>query len=149
MGVGLNALAANPEGGRARLIALRWALADHPQVECPLVHRFTPGLYVRQIFMPRGTLVVSKRHRTEHPFVISAGRVSVWQPGGPVVHLAAPHCGITAPGTQRLLYIHEDCTWTTFHPTTETDVAKLEALLVEDPTLELAGAPLAELKQGA
>ena len=31
--------------------------------------------------------------------------------------LTAWHHGITYPGTRRVLFIHEDCRWTTFHPT--------------------------------
>ena len=110
------------------------AVGELPPVEMPIVHRFTPGLYIRQIFMPKGTLAVSKLHKTEHPYVISQGRVSVWMPGGDgeVNYLSAPHTGVTKPGTRRVLYVHEDTLWTTFHPTTETDLGRLEALLVEE-----------------
>ena len=60
---------------------------------------------------------------------------------------AAPYTGITKPYTRRILYIHEDTIWTTFHVTEETDLAKLEELLIlrrDDhlknmPTLELGG----------
>lgn len=109
-------------------------LAQQSPVECPLVHRFTPGLYVREIFMPKGALIVSKIHRTEHPYVISKGKVSVWTEGG-VLHLSAPHCGITKPGTRRVLYIHEDCVWTTFHPgpwPADTDPERIVAELTVD-----------------
>ena len=36
--------------------------------------------------------------------------------GGEWVELTAPYTGITKPGTRRVLYILEDCVWTTYHP---------------------------------
>ena len=102
----------------------------------PLTHRFTPGMYIREIFMPAGSFVVTKIHKTEHPFVISQGLVSVWK-NGTVEHLQAPHTGITLPGTQRFLYVHEDTIWTTFHVTNLTDIEELERHLTDHPALAL------------
>jgi len=110
---------------------LQVELANLPQVDCPLVHRFTPGLYVREIFMPRGTFIVSKVHKTEHPYTISKGRVAVWTEADGVLQLTAPFTGVTKPGTRRLLFIHEDCVWTTYHPTKETDLAKIEDAIID------------------
>jgi len=113
-------------------------LATLPQANCPLVHRFTPGLYVREIFMPRGTFIISKVHKTEHPYTISKGRVAVWTEAEGVIHLTAPFTGITKPGTRRLLFIQEDCIWTTYHPTTETDLDKIEEAIIDPkPALPL------------
>lgn len=92
----------------------------YPQVDCPLVHRFTDGMYIREIFMPAGTLVTTLVHKTNHPFVLTKGKVSVWN-NGEVEHLEAPYVGITRPGTRRLIVIHEDATWITFHATDLTD----------------------------
>lgn len=91
-------------------------LAELAPVHMPVTHRFTPGLYTREIFMPAGTVLTSKIHNTEHPFVVLSGRARVVVPGGEVVELAAGHVGITQPGTRRALYIEEDCRWATFHP---------------------------------
>lgn len=108
-------------------------LQGAPVVNLPLVHRFTHGLYIREIFMPAGTLLTSKIHKTQHPFVILKGKVSVLIPGEDVAHLEAPHFGITQPGTRRLLYIHEDTTWLTFHPNPEDveDLEQIEERLIE------------------
>lgn len=101
-------------------------LAKLPQIECPLRHSFVPGFYVRQIFMPAGSLVISKIHKTEHPYVITRGKVSVWIEGVGVQNLRAPFTGITKPGTRRVLYVHEDCLWTTFHATDKKVVEEIE-----------------------
>lgn len=108
-----------------------------PQIECPITHFFTPGLYTRQCFVPKGSVIISKIHKTEHPFVISKGEISVWIEGTGVVKFTAPFTGITKPGTRRVLYAHEDTIWTTFHPTDETDLAVIEDKLIEPRDVNL------------
>lgn len=117
------------------------AAKTHPMQDV-LTHRFTPGLYIREIFMPAGSMLTSKIHKTEHPYVISSGVVSVWSENDGFQKITGPYTGITKPGTRRLLYIHEDTTWTTFHPTNKTDVAMIEADIIEshiNPLLIPAG----------
>lgn len=80
-----------------------------------LEHSFTPGLYGREFFMPKNSLVVSHTHNTEHQFVILSGLVSVWSRETGSKTYAAPHCGVTTPGTRRLLYAMQDTRWKTFH----------------------------------
>jgi quercetin dioxygenase-like cupin family protein len=108
-------------------------LADCPPAECPVTNRFTPGLYSREIFMPAGTAIVSRVHKTEHQFAVLAGEALVWTEKGGVERLKAGHVGITKPGTRRVLYIPKDCRWVTFHPTNETDLQKLQDELTETP----------------
>jgi hypothetical protein len=107
-------------------------MAKHPQVRLPLRHLFTPGLYIRECFLPAGTRLTSKIHMSEHPFVISMGRVTVWSgiEGEEPQVFGAPYTGVTKPGTRRVIHAHEDTIWSTFHPTNETDVAKIERELI-------------------
>jgi hypothetical protein len=123
------------------LDVLEAEMFKHPQVHCPLVHRFTPGLYIREIFMPAGSVVTSARHMTCHPFVVSKGDVSVYEEDREVGRYKAPYTGITQPGTRRLLYMHEDTIWTTFHVTDKTDpdeIAKDIAEVEINPLLSQA-----------
>jgi hypothetical protein len=92
-----------------------------PPRECPVTHRFTPGLYIREIFMPKNTILTSLLHLTTHPFFIMQGEFSVWHRGIEVQRIKAPYTGITEAGTRRLLLIHEDTIWTTCHVTDLTD----------------------------
>lgn len=96
------------------------ALPAEMQQEMPLNHIFTPGLYVREVCMRKGSLVISRIHLTEHPFVISAGVVSVLDDDGWKT-LRSPFTGVTKPGTRRILLVHEDTIFSTFHVTNETD----------------------------
>jgi hypothetical protein len=101
-------------------------------IDLPLAHTFTPGVYRRTILMPAGTLATSLIHNTEHQYVIVAGSVSVYIPGVGVEHIRAPYFGITKPGTRRVLYVHEDCVWATYHPTTPEEDA------IDDPADRVA-----------
>jgi hypothetical protein len=109
---------------------LEASMLSRPVVEMPVTHRFTPGMYIREIFIPAGTLLTSAIHKTEHPFVISKGRIAVISEIEGRVIYEAPFTGITQPGTRRVLHAETDTVWTTFHATGETDVSKIcEALL--------------------
>ena len=115
---------------QSQVDTLEQTIMGLPPAECPVVHRFTPGLYIREILMPKGTLITSKIHLTEHPYVISKGVVDVFIEGVGWKKYAAPYTGITKPYTRRVLFIEEDTIWTTFHATDETDLAKLEEQLI-------------------
>lgn len=116
----------NPIQNRATTIqqieaAMIMAASDEPSVyklaEMPLKHTFTPGLYSRKILMRQGMLITSETHKTEHQFVLLKGIVSVWTEEDGAVILYEGHHGITKPGTRRVLYIHEEAEWITFHST--------------------------------
>ena len=84
-------------------------------IEAPLIHRFADGMYIREIYMPAGSLWTSKIHKTEHPYVVSLGKAAVSIDAKGWDEIEAPCTGITKPGTRRVLYIIEDCIWTTYH----------------------------------
>lgn len=96
---------------------------------CPLKHTFVEGAYVREIFMPKGTLCTSKIHKFRHPYFIMKGDCSVYTDKG-IVRLKAPYHGITEPGTKRILYMHEDTIWVTVHVTKYTDLEKIEEEII-------------------
>lgn len=105
-------------------------LLDQPQVTCPITHKFTPNMYIREIFMPAGTIVTSALHLTTHPFFILKGDVSVWYYDVPIERYKAPYSGITKAGTRRLLYNHEDTIWVACYATTLTDIDEITKSLV-------------------
>jgi len=118
---------ASPAEYHAKVDALLAAIQDSgaEQVDLSLRHIFVPGMYAREGDIPAGTLCISKIHKTEHLCVISKGSASVLTENG-VVRLTAPHTMITKPGTRRVVYIHEDSTWTTFHATNKTNLEDIE-----------------------
>jgi hypothetical protein len=104
-----------------------------PQVECPLKHNFAPGVYLREIFMPAGSIVIGRIHRTEHFNVIVSGLCSIVHDDGSHEYLRGPMTFVSKAGVQKILYIHEDTIWQTIHPTDETDLERLDEMLIEPP----------------
>lgn len=100
---------------------LDYEMEKYEQIECPVTHRFTPGLYIREIHMPANSIISSLLHLTTHPYVVTKGEFSVWYHDKPTIRIKAPYKGITEAGTRRLLFIHEDTDWMTFHVTDKTD----------------------------
>jgi quercetin dioxygenase-like cupin family protein len=92
---------------------------------CPVTHHHAPGLYAREIFIPAGVLIVGKIHKHSHVNTISKGRVIVATEFG-TQELVAPVTFVSVPGTKRAVVAQEDTIWTTYHPTEETDLAKIE-----------------------
>lgn len=115
-----------------KLNRIEQVLAEYPQQEMPLHHVFTPHLYSRSILIPADTFATTRIHLFDHPFVISAGIVSVWNDGA-WERLCASHIGVTKAGTRRLLYAHTDVVWHSFHVTDETDTDKLVDILTFNP----------------
>lgn len=102
-----------------------------PQAECPLKHYFAPGVYIREIFMPAGSIVIGKIHKTEHFNIIQQGKLKILHDDYTNTVLTAPHTFVSKPGIQKVLYILEDTVWSTVHLTEERDLERLEAALIE------------------
>lgn len=102
-----------------------------PQVEIPLKHYFSNGVYAREITIPKGALIVGKIHKFQNMTSISKGEVSVLSIDGQV-RLQAGDTIVSSPGVKRLIYAHEETKWTTFHATKETDIEKIEKELIAD-----------------
>lgn len=91
------------------------------------VHRFVPGLYLREITMLHGMVHTTKVHGSHHAFVVLSGEAWVASPGREPVHYVAPFVGETRPGTRRVVYSPEECRWMTLHPLTAEEEAARQA----------------------
>lgn len=96
-----------------------------PQVEMPVTDHFSPGIYLREIFIPAGTFLTSAVHKTEHPFFVMAGEIWVYwtdQSGREFASIfEGPTYSVTLPGTRRILFSKTDTVWITVHATDKTD----------------------------
>jgi hypothetical protein len=50
----------------------------------------------------------------------------MWDGEGGQVMVSAPYCGITKANARRVVLVHEDCIFTTFHVTKATNVEDAE-----------------------
>ena len=103
--------------------------------DCTLRHFFTPKdekygccTYAREMFIPKGTIIIGKIHKHQHLNFISKGKVKVSTEFG-VKYLEAPCTFISEVGLKRAVFAEEDTIWTTVHLTefeSEEDLASVE-----------------------
>lgn len=122
---------------RPEVTQLVQTLSTLPQTECPVKHHFSPGLYMREIFMPADTIVIGKVHKTEHFNILVKGSCFIVHDDGTHDLLTAPLTFVSKPGVQKTLYIVEDMIWMTTHVTEETDLAMIESNLIEPLMIEV------------
>tara|TARA_R110000851_G_scaffold158030_2_gene300919 strand:+ start:5423 stop:5875 length:453 start_codon:yes stop_codon:yes gene_type:complete len=96
-----------------------------PQLDAPVKHHFSKGVYAREIFMPKDMWIVGKVHKTRHLNIISQGKCTVVTPTRRL-EVEAPFTFESFEGEQKVVYMHEAVVWTTIHLTEETDLAKIE-----------------------
>ena len=96
-------------------------------------HHFESGIYMRELFIPKGIVLTGKIHKTAHMNILSQGKLTVWTEDG-MKTLTASTVIKSQPGIKRVGYAHEDSVWITVHhnPDDERDVKKVEARLFTD-----------------
>ena len=92
----------------------------------PVKHHLEDGLYTREIFMPKGSLVVSFIHKQNHPSFFLSGEMSVLSDTGDIKKIKAPMKVMTETGTQRVAYMHEDCVWVCVYKTDKKTIEEAE-----------------------
>lgn len=111
---------------RERVVEAEQFMRQQPQIEIPVRHYFSDGVYAREIRIPAGTLLTGHIHKRQNLNILSEGEISVLTEQG-VQRVKAPFTVVSPPGTKRIAYAHTDCVWTTVHGTHERDVEKIEA----------------------
>jgi len=103
----------------------------------PLKHDFSDGLYTREIFMPKGAVVVSFIHKQNHPSFFLSGEMSVLNDKGEINRIKAPMKVMTEIGTQRVAYMHEDCVWVCVYRTDKETIEEAEKDIYTEDYKEL------------
>lgn len=111
-----------------------WQLQDIvknnlPAVDMPVTHHHSVGTYVREIFMPAGSVVIGKVHATRHINILLTGECTIWTVQGKH-KMKAPCIFESMAGVKKVLYMHTDVRYLTVHPTDETDEGKLEGTYI-------------------
>ena len=101
-----------------------------PQVACDVIHRFAPGIYIREVFIPAGTFAIGHKQRFDHLNVFLKGKVLIIKDDGTTDLLEAPMSFTGKPG-RKVGYILEDMYWQNIYATDERDIEKLEELFFE------------------
>ena len=113
-------------------------MQEEEQVELPVTHYFSEGLYGRQLDIPAGMAFVGAEHRQDHLLVFLKGRLTVWSDAGKW-EIVAPCVIQSKAGTQRVGIAHEDSSMLTVHATRLTELDALTQALVVPQGLLLTG----------
>lgn len=130
---------------RNRILALQDAMLALPEeytkasmAACVVTHHFAPGLYVREMLIPEGTVIIGKLHRHAHANTVSLGKLEVATEFDKY-QIHAPYTFVSEPGTKRVVVALTDVIWTTYHlnPSDTRDLAELEKQIIASDYKEL------------
>lgn len=110
---------------KEKLDALKSAMLKEEQIDIPVVHHFSKGIYCREMHLPAGATAVGKIHKYPHINILSKGEVSIVTEDG-VFRVKAPYTMHAPAGQNCAAYAHEDTVWTTIHATEDTDLEVIE-----------------------
>lgn len=104
-------------------------MLELPQAPMNVIHKFGPGVYMRELHLPKGATVIGHHQNFHHTNVFLKGKITFFNDEGKPVELIAPMTFVGKPG-RKVAYIHEDSIWMNIYATNETDVEKLEGHLL-------------------
>ena len=67
-----------------------------------LKHNFVPGIYLRQMILNKGSIIISAIHKRDHVWFLLQGDISVVNKDGET-NYTAPYVGFSKTGTQRVI----------------------------------------------
>lgn len=125
---------------REKAERLERSMLSMPQADCPVRHYFAPGLYAREMTIPKGVTVTGAVHKTEHLIVVSMGLLRVSTEEG-WRDVAAGETITCRPGMKNAVHALEDSRWTNFLPNPDnlTDTGALTERFTESKACELLG----------
>lgn len=116
---------------RQEIELLQAAMVRMPQcMDLRTEHYFVPGMYLRKLWRPAGTLIVGKIHKAPHFFLCASGHLIAWSETG-MRHLREGDVIESQPGTKRVTLAMTHAVGITIHKTDLTDLDAIEAELIE------------------
>ena len=113
-----------------RVAQLEAEMLEFPQANCPVVHRFADGLYIREVSIPAGVFAIGHAQKQRHLCIMVKGSVLMVGPDGERKRFDAPLTYVCEPG-RKVGYVIEDMTWLNVYATDVRDIETLEATLLE------------------
>lgn len=97
-----------------RIEEMESMMLEQDQVEMPVTDQFANGMYVRQIMIPKDTLLTGRVHLEDYVDIMLSGDISVATPEG-VKRMTGQNVMTAPKGRKRAGYAHEDTHWVTIH----------------------------------
>jgi hypothetical protein len=99
----------------------------------PLKHMFADGVYIRQMDMKAGSMVIGAIHNHLHAWFLLTGHLAVVTEDS-TEEFIAPCYVLATPGSKRVIYAIEDSIFVNIHknPNNIKDIEKLELEIVSN-----------------
>lgn len=101
-----------------------------PQAECPVVHHFGPGIYIREVHLPSGVFALGHTQKYKHMNIVIKGHVVISDNNGNLKSIRGPCIFVGEPG-RKFGYIVEDTVWQNVYATDETNIDTLESMFLD------------------
>jgi hypothetical protein len=98
------------------------------QIHMPVEHRFINGMYVREITIPKGTILTGAVHKFDYVDIMLSGDIAVATPDG-MKRLTGINIMAGPAGRKRAGYAYEDTRWLTVHKTDATTSEGIEDVI--------------------
>jgi hypothetical protein len=137
-------LVVNAAPTREQIVRLQEAMLPQQCEQPEPTHFFAPGMYLRELTVPAGMLLVGKTHRHAHFLVVTKGRAEVISEFGRTL-VEPGHISVSQAGVKRVVLALEDTQFITVHlnPSDTQDLSIVEAEHIEPEVLGL-GTSLAQ-----
>lgn len=99
------------------------------QVGLLVKHHLSYGLYGRELFIPKGTLLTGEMHKYPQMNVLLKGDLAVLV-NNEIIRILAPQIICSPAGTKRIGYAYADTIWLTIHATELTDLDEIEGKFI-------------------
>jgi len=105
------------------------SICETPEV--PIKHSFADQIYIRQMDLKKGHVIVGAVHNHLHVWFLLTGHVVINNNGKIIEHIA-PCYTVSSPGSQRLIYALENSIFVNVHknPTNTENIKELEKEIV-------------------
>lgn len=113
------AAATSLDSRRKGIFALERLMVSQEQAPIPVNHRFTGGMYSREIIIPKGTLLTGRIHKFDHFDIMLSGDITVSTDDGGTKRFTGLNIFEGKAGKKRAGVAHEDTHWITFHSAEE------------------------------
>lgn len=94
-------------------------------IELIVKHYFSYGVYARELFIPKHTILCGQIHKYQNLNILVKGKLDILI-DNKIKQVEAPFIVVSPPGTKRIARALEDSIWITIHGTNETDLNKIE-----------------------
>lgn len=100
------------------------------EIDLQVVHNFSDGLYAKQMAIPKGFAIGQHSHTFSHLSILAKGKVVVKTDLDEHIY-EAPACIEIKKQVNHMITALEDAVWFCIHATNETDVEKIDQVLIE------------------